>query len=372
MAYSQLKEFAGQLTIDLAAIADNYKLCQQQVGPHCEVAAAVKADAYGTGVHEASPALLAAGCKTFFVATLAEGVELRQILGKDDARICVLNGLQAGAEDIFDFQSLTPVINSLDMMEQWSSYAKRTRPYLKCILHIDTGMARLGLPENELDFIAARAGAYGRSVDIDYVMSHFACADEKDHPLNDLQAQKFQNAADSFVFSKRSLANSSGIFRNKDWHHDMVRPGYCLYGGNPLPEEKNPMRAVASLSVPLLQRRRLPKGESAGYAAGWTAPEDAELATVQLGYADGFIRSASGRAKLYWQGYPCPVVGRVSMDLTILSLEQIPPDLRPQPGDLLEVLGPHQSIDDLAADIGSIGYEVLTALGKRYARTYLR
>lgn len=372
MPFSHLTQFAGQLTINLSAIRHNYALCQKQVGDHCEVAAAVKADAYGTGLQEAASALMEAGCKTFFVATLEEGVRLRQTLGQGEIRICVLNGLHKGAEDILDFHSLTPVINSLEELENWASYAKRTRPYLKCILHIDTGMARLGLSRNELDFVAARTGDYAKILDIDYVMSHFACADEKNHPLNEQQAQRFSEAAEFFTFSRRSLANSSGIFRDKSWHHDMVRPGFCLYGGNPTPETANPMRPVVGLSVPVLQRRRLPKGESAGYAASWIADHDTDLATVQLGYADGFIRSASNSAKLYWQGYACPVIGRVSMDLTIISLEGVPADLRPNPGDLIEVLGPHQSVDDLATDIGSIGYEVLTSLGKRYVRTYTR
>lgn len=370
MPYSQTRPFAGQLRIDLTALASNYNLVQRHIGPHCEAAAAVKSDAYGIGIERAAPALQQAGCKSFFVATLQEGMQLRDILPDDNIRIYVLNGLQPDAEEILDFHSLTPVLNSLQELENWASYAKRTRPYLKCILHIDTGMARLGLPHDELDFIQNRAGAFSKILDIEYIMSHFACADENGHPLNKKQAERFQYAADSFVFSKKSLANSSGIFRNTNWHHDMVRPGMCLYGLNPTPETDNPMQPVISLSVPVLQRRTLPKGESVGYGASWIADKQCELATVQLGYADGFNRSATNAAKLFWQGYACPIVGRVSMDLTVISLENVPPELRPNQGDMIEVLGPHQNADDLALDMGTIGYEVLTNLGRRYARTY--
>lgn len=370
MPYTKTRPFAGQLHIDLTALASNYKLVRQRVGMHCEAAAAVKADAYGIGIERAAPTLNEAGCKSFFVATLQEGVQLRGLLPENDIRIYVLNGLQDGAEEILDFHSLTPVLNSIIDIENWVSYAKRTRPYLKCVLHIDTGMARLGLSEDELESVLPRADALVKIIDIEYIMSHFSCADEKGHPLNDQQSKRFQYAADSFVFSKRSLANSSGVFRDENWHHDMVRPGMCLYGLNPTPETDNPMQPVVSLSVPILQRRTLSKGESVGYGASWVAEEKCELATVQLGYADGFNRSASNAAKLYWQGHACPIVGRVSMDLTIISLENIPPDLRPHQGDMIEVLGPHQSADDLALDMGTIGYEVLTSLGRRYARTY--
>lgn len=370
MPYTKTRPFAGQLHIDLTALANNYKLVQQRVGTHCEAAAAVKADAYGIGIERAAPTLLEAGCKSFFVATLQEGVQLRGLLPENDIRIFILNGLQEGAEEVLDFHSLTPVLNSLQDIENWSAYAKRTRPYLKCILHIDTGMARLGLPEDELETVMNRAGSLSKILDIEYVMSHLACADEKGHPLNNQQAKRFQYAADSFVFSKKSLANSSGVFRDESWHHDMVRPGMCLYGLNPTPEMDNPMHPVVSLSVPILQRRTLPKGESVGYGASWVAERDTDLATVQLGYADGFNRSASNTAKLYWQGHACPIVGRVSMDLTVISLEHVPPDLLPKQGDMIEVLGPHQSADDLALDMGTIGYEVLTNLGRRYARTY--
>lgn len=372
MTFDDTRSSAGQLVLDMAALRANYNLCKEKVGLHCEVAAAVKADAYGIGVHEAAPVLKNAGCKTFFVATLNEGLSLRKILPDTDITIAVLNGLQPEYEEIFDFQNLTPVLNSIDEINRWEKYSIRTRPYLKCIVHFDTGMARLGLPPDEQNYFISKASHYSKIFDIKYIMSHFACADELAHPMNDQQFESFQKASEPFLFSGKSLANSSGIFRDKRYHFDMVRPGMCLYGLNPLPEQPNPMRPVARLNVPLLQIRTLKAGMSAGYGAGWVAEKDTMLATVQLGYADGFLRSFSSRGTLYWQNIPCPIVGRVSMDLTIISLENIPEALLPKPGDLMEVLGANQSADDIANAAGTIGYEILTGLGARYNRHYFK
>lgn len=372
MAFDDTRHSAGRLILDMAALRHNYHLCQEKAGGHCEVGAAVKADAYGVGVAEAAPVLYEAGCRSFFVATLDEGLALRKILPDPDTRIAVLNGLQPDCEEIFDFQGLTPVLNALEEIERWHRYSIRTRPYLKCIIHIDTGMARLGLPEDEQKILMERAARYAKALDIEYIMSHFACADEQGHPLNEAQFEHFQNVTDSFPFSKKSLSNSSGLFRDARYHFDLARPGMCLYGLNPLPEEQNPMKPVARLDVPLLQIRTVQSGQSAGYGASWTAEKETRLATVQLGYADGFLRSFSSRGTVYWQNIPCPIIGRVSMDLTIISLENIPDALMPKPGDFLEVLGVNQSADDIAQAAGTIGYEILTSLGKRYHRSYIR
>lgn len=372
MAYDDTQHSAGQLILDMTALRHNYLLCCQKTGPSCEIGAAVKADAYGIGVHEAAPALYEAGCRNFFVATLDEGLTLRKILPARDIRIAVLNGLQPDCEDIFDFQGLTPVLNSLEEIQRWELYAKRTRPFLKCIIHVDTGMARLGLPHNEQKTLIERASHYAKTLDIEYIISHFACADEKDHALTEQQFKQFEVLSEHFPFSKKSLANSSGLFRDARYHYDLARPGMCLYGLNPLPESPNPMKPVARLDVPILQMRTIQAGDSVGYAASWIASKETKLATVQLGYADGFLRSLSGRGTLYWQNIPCPIIGRVSMDLTIVSLENLPEGLSPKPGDLMEVLGPNQSADDLANAAGTIGYEILTSLGARYHRTYIR
>lgn len=371
MAFDSSHNSAGRLTIDLGALRNNYALCKSKVGDTCEVAAAVKANGYGIGAVEAANALRSEGCDLFFVATLDEALELRDAIPEPEIRIAVLNGPLPDTEEVFDFHNLIPVLNSLEDVDRWSKYSKRTRPYLKSILHIDTGMRRLGLNDFETDWACEHARGIGEILDINYVISHFSCADEKGHPLNEEQFEKFQNASSSFVFAKKSLSNSSGIFRDKKFHFDMVRPGMCLYGLNPTPELDNPMKAVVSLEVPILQIRETKAGQSVGYAASWVPAEDTTLATVQLGYADGFSRHLSNNGKLYWHGHACPIRGRVSMDLTVIDLADIPENIRPRQGDFIEVLGSHQSADDLASDAGTIGYEVLTNLGRRYARRYI-
>lgn len=371
MAISTTHKCAGKLTIDLGALRKNYALCKEKTGIQCEVAAAVKANGYGLGAVEVVKALKQEGADLFFVATLDEALDLRKNFPDPETRIAVLNGLLPDTEDIFDFQNLTPVLNSPECIERWSNYSKRTRPYLKSILHIDTGMRRLGLSTDEALYFQDRAGELSQILDIDYVMSHFACADENGHRLNEEQFEKFQNASSPFLSSKKSLANSAGIFRDEKYHFDMVRPGMCLYGLNPAPEFKNPMHDVVKLEVPVLQIRKALKSESVGYGASYVPEKDEILATVQLGYADGFLRHLSNKGKLYWHGHACPVVGRVSMDLTIISLENVPENIRPKQGDFIEVLGHNQSADDLADAAGTIGYEILTNLGRRYSRTYI-
>lgn len=372
MAFDDTSNSAGQLVINLTALGHNFGLCQKKAGLNCTVGAAVKADAYGTGVQQAAPVLYDAGCRNFFVATLDEGLSLRKILPDADTRIAVLNGLQHGAEDIFDFQNLTPVLNSLQQIERWEKYALRTRPYLKCIVHVDTGMARLGLDEDEQKTFIERAGHYAKILDIHTIMTHFACADENGHALNEQQFEKFQILTEHFPLSKKSLSNSSGLFRDARYHFDLARPGMCLYGLNPVPEQANPMKPVVHLNVPVLQIRTVKKGDSVGYGASWVAEQATKLATVQLGYADGYLRSFSARGTLYWQNIPCPIVGRVSMDLTIVSLENMPDGLCPREGDMMEVIGPNQSADDIAEAAGTIGYEILTSLGNRYHRHYVK
>lgn len=372
MAFDSSHNSAGRLTIDLSALRSNYALCKSKVGHACEVAAAVKANGYGIGAIEAASALHAEGCDLFFVATLDEALELRAALPRTEIRIAVLNGPLPDTEEIFDFHNLIPVLNSLEDVDRWSKYSKRTRPYLKSILHIDTGMRRLGLNDDETDWACQHAQDLSETLDINYVMSHFSCADEKGHPLNEEQYENFQNASSFFLFSKKSLANSSGIFRDEKYHFDMVRPGMCLYGLNPTAELDNPMKAVVKLEVPVLQIRDTKPSQSVGYGASWLPEKDTTLATVQLGYADGFLRHLSNNGKLYWHGVPCPIRGRVSMDLVIVDLCDVPEDIRPRQGDLMEVLGSNQSADDLALDAGTIGYEILTSLGRRYARHYIR
>ena len=234
-------------------------------------------------------------------------------------------------------------------------------------------MNRLGLSHAEAKDVITDPNQL-EGLDIEMVMSHFACADEKDHPLTKKQAHEFANLAQHFEASKKSLANSSGLFRDSLYYYDTIRPGYSLYGGNPTPETDNPMSATVSLTTRILQIRECKKGDSIGYGASHVFDQDTQTATVAVGYADGFLRSSSGSktggAILYWQGQPCPVLGRVSMDLVTVDLSRLTGEL-PVQGDGLEILGTHQGVDDLADAAGTIGYEILTSLGDRYHRNYI-
>lgn len=344
------------LRVNLAALAANYRLLKSKTD--ATVAGVIKADAYGLGVEPVFKTLLKEGCGLFFVATPDEAMKLRA----HDARaeIMILGGLYEGAEDFYASRGLTPVLNSLEECERWAETAGRYGQKLPAALHFDTGMNRLGM--HPLDRPDTRA------FEVRLILSHFASSENKASPLNERQAAAFEKIAQNWPGTFKSLCNSSGLFRNEDWHYDLVRPGIALYGGNPTPEAKNPMQPVVSLHVRVLQTRDVRKGESAGYNATHIFKQDTRLATVALGYADGFPRGGSNSARLYWKGQPCPIRGRVSMDLVIVETGHL--EEPPQQGDWMEILGPHQDIDALAADCGTISYNILTALGPRYRRLY--
>lgn len=356
----------ARLNVSLSALVGNYRLMKSMGGS--STAPVLKADGYGTGAAQAFKALRAEGAQQFFVATPEEGIALRSL--DADAQIFILGGFYRGTDDAFITHRLSPVLNSLGDVERFTALGASKESRLPAAVHFDTGMNRLGLDAKDTArLIKDRTLMDG--IDARIIMSHFACSDEKDHEMNARQAAAFDKIAQAFPDVPKSLCNSSGIFRDKNWHYDILRPGFALYGGNPTPEATNPMRRVVDLSVRILQTRCVKAGESAGYSATHHFQNDTLLATVALGYADGFQRSGSSRAKLFWNGQACPIVGRVSMDLIIVDLGGLPDNgPKPQAGDWLEVIGPHQSVDDLAADLGTIGYEVLTSLGRRYERIY--
>lgn len=357
--------FSACLRINLNALTRNYRLCQSMT--RARVAGVVKANAYGTGAVPVSQALYDSGCRNFFVATLNEALDLRTAL-PPDAEIYILGGLYHGAETLYHAQNLHPVLNDRGMIERWSYLAKNMGEILPAVVHIDTGMNRLGLEYSDLQHIQNTPDILA-GLDVRYVLSHFVASDEKDHPLNAQQADMFKTSSALFAQAKKSLANSSGLFRNPEWHHDLVRPGYALYGGNPTPETHNPMSPVVSLSARVLQVRDVPAGSSIGYNATYRFPEDTKTATLALGYADGLLRSGSSHAHVYWQGQACPIRGRISMDLISVDIGHLQGAL-PRPGDEMEILGPHQDIDALAQGCKTIGYEILTSLGARYQRIY--
>ncbi len=347
------------LTISLSAIARNYALFRSMTGAN--VAGILKANAYGTGAAPVFKTLRGQGCRQFFVATPDEGAGLRTHPAAGDCDIFILGGIYPGAEDFYAAHDLIPVLNGPEDLARWGDFGRKTGVILPAALHMDTGMNRLGfetLPALEtLDLF-----------NLKLVMSHFSCSDEKGHPANARQAADFAKIAAAFPDVPKSLANSSGLFRDKSWHYDLVRPGYALYGGNPVPEGKNPVEPVVSLKARVLQTRIVKKSRAAGYGESHLFDKDTTLATVACGYADGFLRGGNHSKMLYWNGQPCPVRGRVSMDLIIVETGHLAAP--PQTGDWLEILGPHQGVDDLAADLGTIGYEILTSLGGRHHRVY--
>ncbi len=321
------------------------------------VGAAVKADAYGLGADQVAPALADAGCRHFFVAHAAEGIAVRAALGPAPM-IAVLNGFSPGADE---GAALTPVLNSPGDIEAWAGTG------MGVILHIDTGMARLGLTPAEVAALADDPAPLA-GVTLHYVMTHLACADEPAHPMSAAQAARFAEARARLPAAPASFANSAGLFLGPDFASDLARPGCALYGLNPTPGRPNPMRPAVQLQVPILQIREIPSGTPVGYGATWTAARPSRIATVAAGYADGYLRSLSGRALARHAGRDIPLVGRVSMDLITFDVTDHPTLM---PGSMIELIGPGQSPDDVAARAGTIGYEVLTSLGARYRRSYL-
>lgn len=353
------------LTVDLGALSANYARLRQELGG-VPCAAVVKADAYGLGLEQAAPALWRAGARHYFVALPDEGLRLRAVL--PEAEVYVLGGLFRGAEADYLARDLRPVLNSLEEVERWSRAAQAAGRVLPAALQLDSGMARLGLPEAEIEVLA---GAPERLAGIEprLLLSHLACAEDPAHPLNREQLARFRADRARLPAMPASLANSSGLFLGPDFHFDLGRPGAALYGVNPQPGRPSPMRQVVRLQAKVLQVRAIDQGRSVGYGAAFRAERPTRIATLALGYADGFLRSISDRGWAWAGGQRLPLAGRVSMDLVTLDVGALPPE-RLRPGDLVDLLGPEQGVDDLAQQAGTIGYEILTALGRRYHRAY--
>ena len=363
----------GRLTIDLGALADNWRELARRSAPG-QCAAVVKADAYGIGVAEAAPALFAAGARVFFVAHLSEGIAARRVLPAE-ARIYVLNGLESGARpDDYAAHGLAPVIGCEAELERWSDFAAERGGRAPCALHLDTGMNRLGF--ESLARLKGAMEAHGASSGADLLMSHFVSSEIPDDPLNQKQIDLFAGARAAFPDLPASLANSSGVFLPSRPVYDLVRPGYALYGGNPTPGRPNPMRPVVTLTVAIQQTRWIEAGMSCGYNAQWTANRPTRLATLPVGYADGLPRGAGATegktgAEVAIAGRRCPLVGRVSMDLAIADVTDAP-EQSVRAGDRVEFFGSAIDLDEFAARSGTIGYQALTSLGPRYRRDYVR
>ncbi|TBE14682.1 alanine racemase [Rhizobium ruizarguesonis] len=357
---------SGYLTIDLSALVRNYRRLSAEVAPG-RTAAVVKANAYGLGAERVAPVLYAAGCRHFFVAQFIEALRLKPYLA-NDATMFVLNGLQPGNETTAAEHGFVPIINSLEQWHQWADAAKALDRTLPAVLQCDTGMSRLGLPPEDrralADLVAAESG-----IDVLFVMSHLASADDAESEQNEDQRQEMARVAAEFPQLPVCFANSGGIFLGRAYHGVLVRPGIALYGGVPTAGLATPMEPVVNLDVAVVQTGTVPSGARVGYGATHVTAGETRLATIAAGYADGLRRSLSGRGAVYSGGVRLPIVGRVSMDSITVDISALPEGTLTL-GSLVEVLGPNQTLEDLAQNAGTISYEILTGLGHRYARRY--
>ncbi len=361
----------GELTVDLHAIAENWRYIKSQVADDVSCGAVVKANAYGLGVDRIAPKIYRAGCRDFFVSNLKEAQQLKSLVGPD-ADVFVLTGCNPGAEQEFIKRGFIPVIVSFDMLLRWAAVAK-SYPEARAALKVNTGMGRLGIEFSEFERVLQDESLFEHA-NIRFLMSHFACADENGHPLNKKQIQRFEKLKrlldDRGVQVRCTLANSAGVFIGDSVHWDIVRPGIALYGGNP-GQEKNPMKPVVGLNLPVIQVRHLPVGECVGYGAIQCFDSERYIAVVSGGYADGILRSLGDHGWGYLAGCKVPIVGRISMDSTLFDVTEVVEKNALSSVATIEILGNNISIDDMASAASTISYEILTSLGARYQRCYI-
>jgi alanine racemase len=348
---------SATLRVDLDALARNFRALRAHA-ESAECAAVVKANAYGLGVERVARRLEREGCRTFFVATLAEARELRAVVAA--AEIYVFEGAVDGAVAKLAELKARPVLNTLEQVERWQGHGPAA-------LHLDTGMNRLGLGVVD---VAALAKRRDLTAGLALVMTHLACADEPEHPQNREQLERFERLRAQLPATPTSIGNSAGTLLGGTFRGDVVRPGIALYGGNPFSDRPNPMDAVVTLTGPVLQLRDLDEPQPVGYGATYLASPPARLAVVGLGYADGYPRNLGNRGTAAVQGRRVPVVGRVSMDLICVDVGALPRDIV-RVGDSVELIGPTVGLDEVAAGADTIGYEILTGLGSRPVREYV-
>jgi alanine racemase len=361
-------EAGGILTIDLTAIEANWKSLARRAMPS-ECAAVIKADGYGCGIEPVATMLAKAGCRTFFVADLFEARRVRAVA--QEPTVYVLNGLMPGTAATYADLHARPVIGSMSELAEWDAFVSANDWRGGAALHVDTGMNRLGISPGDAAALAPRIRSENHGITL--LMSHFACAEVPDHPLNEQQIKLFREVRMLYRGIPASLSNCSGIFLGSAAHCDMVRPGAALYGVNPTPGHNNPMRPVIELRGRVVGLRSIMRGETVGYDAQWTAKRATNIAVVAVGYADGYLRAASASdtvrgADVMVGGKRCTLAGRVSMDLIAIDVTDVPTPVKR--GDMVTLIGDDITVDNFAAAAGTIGYEVLTSIGKRYHRIY--
>jgi alanine racemase len=359
------------LTLDLGALVANWRMLGARAGT--EAGAVVKADAYGIGIEPAVTALSRAGCRSFFVAHLSEAIRARAVAS--EATIYVLNGLLPGQGGAYAQHALSPVLGSAEELQEWAAFRQANPAVRPAALHVDTAMNRLGFAPGEALALAREGADTVRAAGIGLLMSHFAASEDEADPANARQIAAFAEIAAAFPELPASLMNSSGHFLKGCPAYRLTRPGYALYGGNPTPDRANPMQLVVSLQSRIIQLRDVEAGTQVGYNGRWTAKRRSRLATICLGYADGYPRNASGTDTVpggtaLVGGVPCPFVGSVSMDLIILDVTDAP-DNASRRGEWVTLIGGALDLETVGASAKTIGYEILTSLGRRHARRYV-
>jgi alanine racemase len=356
------KHSNSTLKINLSAIAENYRILKD-IANASEVAAVVKANAYGLGVEKIAPILKKEGCKSFFVANLNEAIQLRRVL--PDIDIAVFNGVTKGEEAAFNEYRLIPVLNSMLNIDIYSRYIE-TNDMMSCFIHVDTGMNRLGISTAEYKELVS-SGTINK-LNPKLIMSHLSCADEKNNPINIEQLKKFKEINSLSPAVRASLCNSYGVFLDEACHFDLIRPGLALYGGNPCPLDVNPMRNIIEITSPILQIRNIDSNQTVGYGATCELKSGSKIATLPVGYADGYFRRLGNNAYCAINGEKVPVIGRVSMDLITIDITSIKGEVKI--GDMVEILGNTIKLEELVNIAGTVEYEFLTSLGDRFNRVY--
>src|ERR1700738_5084108 len=364
-----LASAGGVLTVDLDAIIANWRKLEKTAVP-AECAGVVKANAYGCGAEQVSRALAKAGCKTFFVANLEEARVVREAVPSAD--IYALGGFFKNTGEAYARIDCKPVIGDLNELAEWDVFCRRSGWSGGAAIHIDTGMNRLGLTVTEAQGIIPRINAGDHGITL--VMSHLVSAEQLNSPVNARQLTAFREIASLFTGVPASLANSSGVFLGAQFQFDLMRPGAALYGINPTPEADNPMQPVVELKVRIVQIRNIDRGETVGYGGTWTARRPTRVGIGAAGYADGYFRRARANdgtrgAEVVVAGKRCPIAGRISMDLIAVDITDLEKNAVRR-GHLVTLIGEGITVDELAHHFGTIGYEVLTSLGPRYARVY--
>ena len=373
MTHGPANPHGAHLTIDLDAIVHNWRLlAAQSEAKGAECGGVVKANAYGTGIEQTGAALYRAGCRTFFVAHVTEGERLRRVA--PEAVIYVLNGLPSGGASAYEPSRLRPVLGSIEEIGEWGDHVTQAGHPGEAAIHVDTGLNRLGLDPEVWRELAGRIGNGDYGFMPTLLVTHLASSETLDTPQNAEQARLFAEMAELAPDIAPSFCNSSAVFRDDLPKYSLTRPGYALYGGNPTPWTRNPMREVVRLQAPILQIRSIEAGERVGYNARWQAKRPTVLVTISIGYADGFPRLPPNPdtpvGEVLIGETLCPIVGRLSMDLMIIDATDAHPE-HVQRGAMVTVIGGVLDIDRVGQMAGTIGYLMLTSLSPRYTRTYL-